>query len=68
MALGLGLCMATGGIAMIAITNVLNKLEHDRVMKYLDRKVEELRYHENFGKMPNQQEARYLVPNEDSLA
>ena len=68
MALGLGLCLATGGIALIAITNVLNKLEHERIMNYLDMKVEELRYNENFGKMPNHQEASYLIPAEESPA
>merc|ERR1712168_1500487 len=49
-ALGIGLCLATGGIALIAITNVINKIEHDRILRYLEMKVEELRYHENFGK------------------
>jgi len=68
-ALGVGLCLATGGIAMIAITNVINRLEHEKIMNYLDMKVEELRYHENFRKMPNQHEAMsYLVPSEESMA
>ena len=66
MALGIGLCLATGGIALIAITNVLNKIEHDRIMRYLQLKVEELRYHEDFGKMPNHVEASYLVPAEET--
>jgi len=65
-ALGIGLCLATGGIALIAITNVINKIEHDRILRYLEMKVEELRYHENFGKMPNHQEASYLVPAEET--
>jgi len=65
-ALGIGLCLATGGIALIAITNVINKIEHDRIKRYLEMKVEELRYHENFGKMPNHQEASYLVPAEET--
>lgn len=65
-ALGIGLCLATGGIALIAITNVINKIEHDRIVRYLEMKVEELRYHENFGKMPNHQEASYLVPAEET--
>jgi len=65
-ALGIGLCLATGGIALIAITNVINKIEHDRIMRYLQMKVEELRYHENFGKMPNHVEASYLVPAEET--
>jgi len=65
-ALGIGLCLATGGIALIAITNVINKIEHDRILRYLEMKVEELRYHENFGKMPNHQDASYLVPAEET--
>ena len=65
-ALGIGLCLATGGIALIAITNVINKIEHDRILRYLEMKVEELRYHENFGKMPNHTEASYLVPAEET--
>jgi len=65
-ALGIGLCLATGGIALIAITNVINKIEHDRIVRYLEMKVEELRYHENFGKMPNHTEASYLVPAEET--
>jgi len=67
-ALGVGLCLATGGIALIAITNVITRLEHEKIMNYLDMKVEELRYHENFRKMPNHQEASYLVPSEESMA
>jgi len=67
-ALGVGLCLATGGIALIAITNVITRLEHEKIMTYLDMKVEELRYHENFRKMPNHQEASYLVPSEESMA
>ena len=65
-ALGIGLCMATGGIALIAITNVINKIEHDRILRYLEMKVEVLRYDENFGKMPNHTEASYLVPAEET--
>lgn len=53
MALGVGLCMATAGMALIAITNVINKIEHNRIMRYLKCKIEELRSHENYGKMPN---------------
>nr|XP_040566368.1 uncharacterized protein LOC121116192 [Lepeophtheirus salmonis] len=41
--LGLGLCMFTTGIALIIITNVVTKKEHERIVTYLDRKVEELR-------------------------
>jgi len=67
-ALGVGLCLATGGIALIAIVNVITRLEQEKIMNYLDMKVEELRYHENFRKMPNHQEASYLVPSEESMA
>ena len=35
-ALGVGLCLATGGIALIAITNVITRLEHEKIMNYLD--------------------------------
>ena len=30
------------GMALIAITNILNKREHDQIMTYLEAKVEEL--------------------------
>lgn len=46
--LGMGLCMVTVGIALIIITNVINNHERERIMHYLERKVEELRYKENF--------------------
>ena len=35
-ALGVGLCLATGGIALIAIVNVITRLEQEKIMNYLD--------------------------------
>ena len=59
------MCMVTAGIALIIITNTINKCEHDRIMHYLENKVSEMKFEENARCERNRQESAFLVPNEN---